>query len=161
MARKLSPGVHNVRIKTGKGSKTRMQRVKVNAKGQWKFLKNTGSTKKTTKKRTSPSRARTGSKKVNRTAKGKFFKNMSLVGAAEGVGWGFVGLSLLGPANPSSLPITRLVQGVQGHVLGRRGKARLMPAIIDLIDLWLVGMFKMPAIGKTSGIAQFLKVRPL
>ena len=86
---------------------------------------------------------------------------MSLVGAAEGVGWGFVGLNVLGPTNPASLPITRLVQGVQGHVLGRRGKARLMPAIIDLIDLWLVGQFRMPTIGKTSGITQLLKIRPL
>ena len=117
--------------------------------------------KKSTTKKSSPSRARKGSSKVNRVAKGKFFKNMSLVGAAEGVGWGFVGLNVLGPTNPASLPITRLVQGVQGHVLGRRGKARLMPAIIDLIDLWLVGQFRMPTIGKTSGITQLLKIRPL
>ena len=157
----MSVGIHNVRIKTGKGSKTRMQRVKVNAKGQWKFLKNTGTKGESNPKKTSPKRAGRGSSKVNRVAKGKFFKNMSLAGAAEGVGWGFVGLNMLGTTNPVSLPITRLVQGVQGHVLGRRGKARLMPSIIDLIDLWLVGQFKMPAIGKTSGIAQLLKVRPL
>ena len=131
--------------------------MKVNAKGQWKFLKNTGTKGKTTTKKSSSG----GSKKVNRVAKGKFFKNMSLAGAAEGVGWGFVGLNILGPTNPVSLPITRLVQGVQGHVMGRRGKARLMPAIIDLIDLWLVGQFRMPRVGATSGIAQLLKVRPL
>jgi len=39
MARKLSPGVHNIRIKKPGGG-TRMQRVKVLASGKFKFIKN-------------------------------------------------------------------------------------------------------------------------
>ena len=145
MARKLKPGVHNVRIK-GQG----MRRVRVNAKGQWKFLKSkkkksSNPSRKKSKKR-NPSKKRTyrrSAKKVYKTAKGKFFKNLGMVGFAEDLAWGYVGMSLLG-ANASGLATARVIQGIQGHALGRRGKQRLIYGLIDLIDLWLIGQYKLP-----------------
>jgi hypothetical protein len=159
LVRKLSTGVHTVRIKTGKGNKTRLQKVRVNAKGQWKFLKmgRKSPTKRKGRKRpTSYKRKNNPSKKVRKTAKGKFFKNLSLVGFAEDLAWGYAGMTVLG-ADASSLATTRVIQGIQGHVLGRRGKGRLIYAIADLIDLWLIGQFKLPIPQLTS----FSRVRNL
>lgn len=133
-----------VRIKTGKGGKTRLQRVRVNAKGQWKFLKNiiTRATPKQKRAKSSARRAKRGnpSRSVNRTAKSKMLRTMSLEGGVEDIAWGFIGFTVLGKT-ATALPMTRAVQGLAGHALDRRGKARLVPAILDLITLWLAGGF--------------------
>lgn len=163
MARKLSPGTHTVRIRTGKGSKTRLQRVRVNAKGQWKFLKNTKSSasrtrvsksskRKNTRKRSNPGR------KVTRTAKSKMLRTISLEGGVEDIAWGFIGFTVLGK-NATALPMTRVVQGLAGHALDRRGKARLVPGILDLITLWLAGGFGGNGrIGTSSVVRQLQKI---
>ena len=132
-----------MRIKTGKGSKTRLQKVRVNAKGQWKFLKNTKkSTSSSSKPRKSSSKKKRNNprKVVKRTAKGKMLRTISAEGAIEDVGWGFVGFTVLGKT-PTALPMTRVIQGLAGHALDRRGKARLVPGILDLVTLWLAGGF--------------------
>jgi len=56
MARKLSPGIHE-RVKVG----NTYRRVKVNAKGQWRFLKGPGTRSKPSK----PSKSRSRSKTAN------------------------------------------------------------------------------------------------
>lgn len=75
--RKLSPGVHNVRVKKPSGG-TRMQRVQVLKNGKWKFLKNKpggggrGTTAKKPGAKKSPSRrAPSGSSKASKPAKKK------------------------------------------------------------------------------------------
>ena len=146
MARKLSPGTHTVRIKTGKGSKTRLQRVRVNAKGQWKFLKNVKSSSsrsrvsKTSKRKKTRKRSNNPGRKVARTAKSKMLRTMSLEGGVEDIAWGFIGFTVLGK-NATALPMTRTIQGLAAHALDRRGKARLVPAVLDLVTLWLAGGF--------------------
>jgi hypothetical protein len=65
---------------------------------------------------------------------------MSLEGGAEDVAWGFIGFSIFGKT-AVALPMTRVVQGLAGHALDRRGKSRLVPGILDLISLWLAGGF--------------------
>lgn len=76
---------------------------------------------------------------------------MSTAGAAEDLAWGFVGLKVLGPT-VTSLPSIRAVQGAAGHLMNRRGKSRLIPAIIDLVDLWLAGATggQLPLVGDLS-----------
>ena len=138
----LMPTYKNIRVPK-RGGGTRLQRVQVLASGKYKFVKNL---KKSGKKKSNPKNyrkkaKRVGKKAVRRVAKGKFFKNMSLVGFAEDLAWGYGGMYIFG-ADASGLATARLVQGIQGHALNRRGKARLMFAIADLIDLWLMGKFK-------------------
>ena len=130
-----------------KNGKTRTQRVQVLASGKYKFVKNTsrGSSKRkrNPSRKSNPKRRSRAKRTVKRVAKGKFFKNLGLVGFAEDLAWGYVGMSVLG-ASASGLATTRVIQGIQGHALGRRGKARLIYGIIDLIDLWLMGQYKLP-----------------
>ena len=141
MARKLKPGVHNVRVK-GK-----MRKVRVLKNGQWRFMKGSPKRKSPsrTRKRGNPKKRtyRRSAGRVYKSAKGKFFKNLGMVGFAEDLAWGYVGMSLLG-ANASGLATARVIQGIQGHALGRRGKQRLIYGLIDLIDLWLIGQYKLP-----------------
>ena len=162
MTRKLSPGTHIVRIKTGKGSKTRLQKVRVNAKGQWKFLKNTKkSTSSSSKPQKSSSKKKGNNpsrKVVKRTVNSKMLRTMSLEGGVEDIGWGFIGFTLLGKT-PAALPMTRTIQGLAAHALDRRGKARLVPGILDLVSLWLAGGFGSSSSGAGAGVrAQLRKI---
>ncbi|GAH93516.1 unnamed protein product [marine sediment metagenome] len=78
--------------------------------------------------------------------KGKMFRTLGATGAVEDFAWGFIGLALMGAGNPASLPTVRLIQGVQGHVFDRVGKGRLVYAMIDILDLILVGAASMSSI---------------
>ena len=69
----------------------------------------------------------------------KMFRTLGTMGAVEDFAWGFGGLVLMGANNPVALPAIRLVQGIQGHVLGRAGKGRLVYSLIDLADLIIAG----------------------
>ena len=91
--------------------------------------------------------ARTGGKIV---AGRKLLRNMSGVGALEDFGWGWIGFNITG-RGAASLPIVRVVQGVQGHVFDRRGKARLIPGLIDLLVILTSGGIKA---GKTTAVAR-------
>jgi hypothetical protein len=151
----------NIRIpKRGGGS--RLQRVKVLKSGKYQFVKNLtkGASKprKSNKKRKRSNPVR--SRSVKKVAKGKFFKNMGIQGFAEDLAWGYFGINALAPSmgTASALATTRAIQGIQGYALNRRGKARLMFAITDLIDLWLAGQFNL---SKLSGVSQILKISPL
>ena len=127
----------NIRVPVGKTGKTRLQRVQILKSGKFKFVKNLkkgGSTKGNRPKRSTAKR--TG--KVRNTAKGKLFRSVSGAGALEDVGVGFIGFTLLGKT-PAALPITRTLQGLAGHAMGRRGKRHAIQGIIDLLTLWLAG----------------------
>lgn len=144
-----------------KNGKTRLQRVQVLASGKYKFVKNLARGAKKARKTVKAVRARSRSSKVRKTAKGKFFKNMSIEGFAEDLAWGYLGLRVLGSA-PSTLPTVRAIQGLQGYALNRRGKGRLMYAITDLVDLWLAGAYSPAQLGGiSSSVSNLLKVRPL
>lgn len=139
------PTFKNIRVPVGKSGKTRLQRVQVLKSGQFKFVKNLVKGSKKKKKRGNPTR------NVKRTGKGKFFGNLSGTGALEDVAWGFIGFSILGKT-PAALPMVRAVQGIQGHALDRRGKARMVPAILDLISIWLAGGFGDRAAAPAGGL---------
>lgn len=159
----------NIRVPVGKTGKTRLQRVKILKSGKFKFVKNLkkkgGSTR--TKTARSTTRARK-TRNVRNTAKGKMFRTLSGIGAVEDVAWGFIGFTLLGKT-PTALPMTRAVQGIQGHAFDRRGRARLVPAILDLASLWLAGGFGNGGgfrLGGDGGfqlesVRNLLKLRPL
>jgi len=82
----------------------------------------------------------------------KLLRNMSGIGALEDFGWGWVGFNVTG-RSAASLPIVRALQGIQGHVFDRRGKARLIPGLIDLLVILTSGGIKN---GTTAAV-----VRPL
>ena len=58
MVRKLSPGIHNVRVK-GQG----MRRVRVLANGQWRFMKGSAKTARKSPKRSKPKKAKKARKR--------------------------------------------------------------------------------------------------
>ncbi len=162
------PTFKNIRIKM-KNGKTRLQRVQVLASGKYKFVKNTKSrsskTSRPRKASKSLKRRSSKSRNVRKTGKGKMFRNIGAVGAAEDVAWGFMGFQLLG-RTPAALPMTRTIQGITGYVLNRRGKARAIYGVLDLISLWLSGgMGTTRVMGGPGGIVQqfssALKLRPL
>ena len=126
----------NIRIRM-KNGKTRLQRVQVLASGKYKFVKNIGGATTSTKKKTSKT-ARSGGKTKN--AK-KLLGNYGATGLLEDAAIGFFGASVLvGMGYPleSAMPMTRVVQGIAGKVLDRRGKGRLAYGVIDLIDVYLI-----------------------
>ena len=163
------PTFKNIRIKM-KNGKTRLQRVQILASGKYKFVKNIKSASSKTSRARKPSKSlkrRSGkSRNVRKTGKGKMFRNIGAVGAAEDVAWGFIGFTLLGQT-PSALPMTRTIQGITGYVLNRRGKARAIYGVLDLISLWLAGGMGTTTrvMGGPGGIvSQFkaaLQLRPL
>ncbi|GAI88910.1 unnamed protein product [marine sediment metagenome] len=129
----------NIRIKM-KNGKTRLQRVQVLASGKYKFIKNL---KKSGSSRGAPSKKT--SKKGKTTANNKGGKGIlgsyGAIGLVEDLGIGYIGAqALMGMGYPleSALPMTRLVQGVAGKALNRRGKGRLQYAVLDLIDVYLI-----------------------
>jgi len=128
------PTYKNIRVPVGKSGKTRLQRVQVLASGKHKFVKNI-------KKTTSKGRkiVRSTSRNVKKVSSGsKLLRTYSATGALEDVAWGFIGFSILGKS-PAALPLTRVIQGVQGHLFERRGKSRLVSGILDIISIYLAG----------------------
>jgi len=131
-----------IRVKM-KNGKTRSQRVQVLANGKYKFVKNTS--RKSSTKRKTPSRRRKTTvakrkKSYSSRAKGVIGK-YGMVGIAEDAAIGYVGSQvLMGMGYPleTALPMTRVVQGVAGKALNRRGKGRLEHGVIDLIDVYLI-----------------------
>jgi len=157
------PTYKNIKIKK-RGGGTRLQRVQVLASGKYKFVKNLVKGKRKTYKITSRAhpRKRSASKKKASNMgknKGKMFRILGTQGALEDFAWGFAGLSLMGVSNPSALPTIRLVQGLQGHVLNRVGKGRLIYAMIDLLDLILAGTISTS--GVFDNIKQLAKIAPM
>jgi len=133
------PTFKNIRIPMRNG-KTRLQRVQVLASGKYKFVKNLV---KASVKTTKTGRKANPKRNTNVTNKGKMFRTLGATGALEDFGWGFIGLALMGVKNPVALPTVRLIQGIQGHVFDRVGKGRLVYAMIDILDLILVGTASM------------------
>lgn len=84
---------------------------------------------------------------------------MSISGAGEDLAWGFAGLKLLGN-DVATLPSVRFIQGATGHLMNRRGKSRLVPALIDLVDLYLAGATggEIPLV---TQIQQLIKLSPI
>lgn len=155
----------NIRVPVGKSGKTRLQRVQVLKSGKFKFVKNikkgkssVSRAKKSPSKRKRKARSTSKRARPRKMAKG-FLKGMSAAGAAEDLAWGFVGLKLIG-ATPTALPSIRVIQGAAGHMLNRRGKSRLIPALIDLVDLWLAGATggQVPLV---TEVQQLLKLSPV
>ncbi|GAI06004.1 unnamed protein product, partial [marine sediment metagenome] len=114
------------------------------ASGKYKFVKNL---KKTVTKASTKSRRKANPKrKTSVTNKGKMFRTLGSSGAIEDFAWGFIGVALIGRGEPAALPTVRLVQGIQGHVFDRVGKGRLVYAMIDILDLILVGATSMQGV---------------
>lgn len=116
------------------------------------------------KKKTGKPKAKGGSKsasskrKTSVANKGKMFRTLGTAGALEDFAWGFGGLLLMGQT-PAALPTIRLVQGIQGHVLGRVGKGRLVYALIDLADLIIAKQASVQSI--FDNVKQLTKIAPL
>ena len=132
----------NIRIPM-KNGKTRLQRVQVLASGKYKFVKNTGSVRKTSPKRASKPkrRTRTLAKKNYRSRARGVLGKYGMIGLAEDAAIGYIGSQLImGMGYPleSALPMTRVIQGVAGKALKRRGAGRLEHGVIDLIDVYLI-----------------------
>lgn len=156
------PTFKNIRIPMRNG-KTRLQRVQVLKSGKLKFVKNL-----TTSRKSNPKKRSASTRSVRKTAnKGKMFRTISATGALEDIAWGFVGFNILGQS-VAALPMVRTIQGIQGHVLDRRGKRRLVDGILDLITIWVSRASGRDGfrLGGGNGfqlesIVNLLKVRPL
>ena len=136
------PKFKNIRIKM-KNGKSRLQRVQVLASGKYKFVKNKKSSASKSKSKKSKSRRKRRSNpgkssKGGKMAKKGLFGNLSGVGFIEDVAIGYVGGGFFSGMGEARLPFTRVVQGIAGHALNRRGKARLVYGISDLIDVYLM-----------------------
>jgi hypothetical protein len=126
-----------------KNGKTRLQRVQVLASGKYKFVKNTGGAKSSTKKKSSKTTRRTGTvaKKNSVTRAKKILGNYGATGLLEDAAVGFIGSQVflsMGYPLESALPMARVAQGAAGHALNRRGKGRLAYGLIDLLDVYLI-----------------------
>ena len=67
--------------------------------------------------------------------------NLGAIGLAEDAAIGYFGSQVLvGMGYPldQAMPMTRVVQGIAGKALNRRGKGRLAYGLIDLIDVYLI-----------------------
>lgn len=154
------PTYKNITIKK-RGGGTRLQRVQVLASGKYKFVKNVGSkARKTYKKAKGKASRRRVARKVSKVGNNgnKMFRTLGTKGAIEDFAWGFGGIALMGAGNPIALPAIRLVQGVQGHVLNRTGKGRLVYALIDLADLVIAGQASVQGI--FDSLKQLTKIAP-
>ena len=149
----------NIRIKK-RGGGTRLQRVQVLASGKYKFVKNTARKAVSKARKSSPKRKSPSQKGKSMAKNGnKMFRTLGAKGAIEDFAWGFGGLSLMGVNNPASLPAVRLVQGVQGHVFNRTGKGRLVYALIDLVDLIIVGQASVQSV--FDDLKNLTKIAPI
>ena len=64
-----------------------------------------------------------------------------MTGIAEDASIGYLGSQVLmsqGYPLESALPMTRVIQGIAGKALKRRGAGRLEHGVIDLIDVYLI-----------------------
>ncbi len=150
------PTFKNIRVPVGKTGKTRLQRVQVLKSGKFKFVKNIKKGKSSSSRSSTSSRkksTRSAKRSVRKTGS-KMLRTVGAIGAAEDIAWGFVGFSMLG-GTPASLPMTRVIQGVAGHALDRRGKRRLVDGILDLVALWLAG-----GLGR-NGVSKGAIINPL
>ena len=150
----------NIRIKK-RGGGTRLQRVQVLASGKYKFVKNTAKRAVSKARKSSSPKRRSPAKKGKSLAKNsnKMFRTLGAKGAIEDFAWGFGGLTLMGVNNPAALPAVRLVQGVQGHVFNRTGKGRLVYALIDLVDLIIVGQASVQSV--FDDLKNLTKIAPI
>jgi len=137
------PTYKNIRIKM-KNGKSRMQRVQVNAKGQYKFVKNVGSRTRraSSPRKTKKRRTRTLAKRKNYSTRAKaIIGKYGMAGMAEDLAWGYLGSQAImtqGYPLESALPMSRIIQGLAGKALKRRGAGRLEHGILDLIDVYLI-----------------------
>lgn len=137
------------RINTKRG----MRYVKVKPNGQYQFIKKSvydrmkGGTPKarTSRQSSRSSRTKTGG---NRKMGSKLFRNISGMTALEDLIVGYAGTKVIhesqGFSTGRSLALTRVGQGVLGHVGNRRGKRHLVQGVIDYIDLALVEEVPIP-----------------
>lgn len=127
----------NIRVPM-RGGGSRLQRVKVLASGQYRFVKNkgkSGSKRKTSRRRSKKTRSGT------KTMAKKVLGNLGATGLLEDAAVGFFGSQVflsMGYPLESALPMARVAQGAVGKALNRRGKGRLAYGVIDLIDVYLI-----------------------
>lgn len=156
------------RISTKRGTRY----VKVKPNGQYQFIKkavydrmkggSSSSPKRSPKRRSSSTRRRsaTRTKKTGGSRRMGFkLGNMGLTGIAEDFALGYIGGTVLqsrGFGTAQSLALTRVAQGAVGQVLNRRGKARLVPGIIDYIDAVMLEGGRIPILDE---LMQLTKVR--
>ena len=157
------PTYRNIRIPK-RGGGYRLQRAQVLKSGKLKFVKNLKKGKSSASRSSRApvkrkKRTKTVSRKRTKVNSKRFLGNMSLSGAGEDLAWGFAGLKLLGN-DIATLPSVRFIQGATGHLMNRRGKSRLVPAIIDLVDLYLAGATggEIPLV---TQIQQLVKLSPI
>ncbi len=101
-------------------------------------------TKKGTPKTSKPAaraRAKRSNPKVkNVSRKPKLFRIISGIGAIEDLGVGLAGgiaFRTFG-FGANAVPATRIVQGIAGVAMDRRGKRHLVQGTIDFVDNWLL-----------------------
>jgi len=108
------------------------------AAASWK-RKGKPARKKTTK--------RGGTKKMAKRGS-KLFRNVSGSQALEDLVVGYAGGKVIhesqGIATGQAVALTRIGQGLIGHVANRRGKGKLVPGVIDLIDNALIDKVPIP-----------------
>lgn len=130
------PQYKNIRIKM-KNGKTRTQRVQVLSSGKYKFVKNTNSKKVSKSRRKKPMAKKKSYSSRARGIIGKY----GTVGILEDALIGYAGSQVvmqMGYPLDTAMPITRIIQGVAGKTLKRRGAGRLEHGVIDLLDVYLI-----------------------
>jgi len=128
-----------------RGGGTRRQRVQVLASGKYKFVKNKGTTR-TRRKRSNPTKRRRTSVarrrvKTYRKKASNILGRYGATGMLEDAAIGYFGTNVLmgmGYSIEQAMPMTRIIQGVAGKALGRRGSGRLAYGLIDLLDVYLI-----------------------
>lgn len=85
------------------------------------------------------------------------FKTMGASGALEDFLIGYLGQGFFSGMGNAALPMTRVVQGISGHVLNRRGKGRLMYGLSDLLATYAAQGYGLGSI--FDEISQVLKIR--
>jgi len=102
------------------------------------------------KRKGKPARKKTtkgGTKKMAKRAS-KLFRNVSGSQALEDLIVGYAGGKVIhesqGINTGQAVALTRIGQGLVGHVANRRGKGKLVPGVIDLIDNALIDKVPIP-----------------
>jgi len=108
----------------------------------FKAASKTYNKKSKTSKTTKPAvRAKRSNPKVkNVSRKPKLFRTISGIGAIEDLGVGLAGgiaFRTFG-FGANAVPATRIVQGIAGVAMDRRGKRHLVQGTIDFVDNWLL-----------------------
>ncbi len=131
MARKLTAWQKHVKSEATRTGLTGAPLFKAASK----TYKKTSKPAVTRAKRSNP-KAKTMSKKRN----SKLFRTISGAGALEDLGVGVAGGLIFRSLGYGvyAVPATRIVQGLAGMALDRRGKRHLVAGTIDFIDNWLL-----------------------